>query len=189
MKYYIDCDDFCQTNSDWGLLFSLKRVVPNIKLNLFTIPGECTKAFVTEMRETYDWMRLYPHGYMHRTSRECENWSYDVANNYLAQLERENWPRVWKSPGWRTSDDLYRCLADREWIVAAQEYDRDRIPDSLKVYYLDNPWKIHGHIGHWGKGTHNTNSLQYICDSISALKGEFGFIDELWDGRGYEIQE
>lgn len=178
-KYMIDCDDFCQSNEDWELILALKQAVPNLKLNLFTIPGECTKSFIAIMRERYDWIRLYPHGYMHRTSRECEHWPYDVANNYLAQLEREDWPKVWRSPGWQSSIELMQCLADRDWIFCDQEYNSYRRPHNIRVYELDSPWKIHGHIGHWGGGF-NSNSLEVIFDSIAALKGEFGFIDEIW---------
>lgn len=182
-KYFIDLDDFCEDNEDWLLVRALKERVPALKLNLFTIVGRCTDVYIKDTREEFgDWIRLYPHGYMHNTSRECQNWPYDVANNYLAQLERTGWPKVWKSPGWMTSQDLMQCLADRNWIIADQEYNNDRRPAGLKVYLLDSPWKIHGHIGHWGEGVHNANSLEYLFDTIAALKGEFGFIDEIWDG-------
>jgi len=174
--FIVDCDDFCDENSDWPLILKLKSAVPNLKLNLFTIPGKCSWLFIEEMRRI-EWINLIPHGHIHSTSRECENWSYEVASFHLKSLEKEGWIRGFKAPGWQTSDGLFRALADRGWWVAAQEYDRERIPPELRVYYLDSPYKIHGHIGHWG--AHNSNSLEYIFNSISALKGEFGFIDDL----------
>lgn len=179
MRYYIDLDDFAEENTDWDLILRLKKAVPNLKLNLFTIPGMCRNSFLAEMREV-KWIQTIPHGYVHRTSRECEQWPYDVANNYLAQLEREGWVKGFKAPGWQYSQELLQCLADRDWWAAIQDYDQDRCPAGLRIYLLDSPYKFHGHIGHWG--AHNTNSLEYLFDSIAALKGEFGFIDEIWDG-------
>lgn len=175
--YYLDLDDFCDENSDWELICYLGAIIPNIKLNLFTIPGKCSITFLEEMRR-YDFLNLIPHGHVHSTSRECENWSYSAAKFHLKSLEKEGWIHGWKSPGWQISDGTYQALLEMGWWVADQEYNNDRRPEGLRVYLLDSPFKIHGHIGHWG--AHNTNSLEYIFDSIAAIKGEFGFIDDLW---------
>jgi hypothetical protein len=175
--YLIDLDDFCEINTDWELIENLKEKIPNLKLNLFAIPGQCSMTFLDDMRE-YDWIRLYPHGYMHSTSREFENWGYKRFNFYLGQLERGEWPKLWKSPGWQSSQDVLQCLADREWAIADQEYNNQRRPENLRAYLLDAPYKIHGHIGHWG--AKNENSLEFIFDQIASLEGEFGFIDDLW---------
>lgn len=174
--FFIDLDDFCEENTDKDLIRSLKEAVPNLKLNLFTIPGKCSLSFIDNIR-IYSWVNLIPHGHIHSTSRECQNWTYETASYHLQSLEKEGWIHGWKSPGWQTSDDLYRALADRGWWVAAQEYDRERIPPELKVYYLDSPYKIHGHIGHWG--AKNSNSLEFIFESIASLKGDFEFIDDI----------
>lgn len=177
--FLVDADDFCDENNDLATILRLKKSVPNLKLNLFTIPGKCSMTFLEDMRRV-DWIQMIPHGHIHSTSRECQNWSYDVANYHLKSLEKEGWIRGWRSPGWQTSAGLYYALADRGWWVAAQEYDRERIPNGLRTYYLDAPYKIHGHIGHYGVGAHNNNALEYIFDEIASLQGEFGFIDDLW---------
>lgn len=177
-KHIIDLDDFAESNMDWDLITRLKEISPNLKLNIFTIPGRCSWQFIEETRKI-DWIRMYPHGHIHSTSRECQDWSYNVIDYHLRSLEQENWPKVWKSPGWQSSQDVLQCLADRKWIIADQEYNNDRRPEGLRAYLLDSPFKIHGHIGHWG--SHNDNSLEYIFDAIAVLRGEFGFIDDLWE--------
>lgn len=173
--FTIDLDDFAEDNSEWGLILALKRAVPSLKLNLFTIPGRCSWSFIEEKRKIA-WIRLYPHGHLHSTSRECENWSYGVSDFHLKSLEKEGWMKIWRSPGWQTSDDLFQCLADRSWVVCDQAYNNDRRPKNLRAYLLDSPYKIHGHIGHLGG--HNDNSLEHIFNMIACLSGEFQFIEE-----------
>lgn len=178
---YLDLDDFCDENNQFGMLLTLKKLIPQIKLNLFTIPGRCSLTFLEDMRD-YDWIRMYPHGHIHSTSRECQDWSYGTTFYHLRSLESENWIRVWKSPGWQSSQAVLQCLADRKWIVADQAYNNDRRPKELRSYILDSPNKIHGHIGHYGVGAHNDNALEYIFDDIVKLKDrEFGFIDDIWN--------
>lgn len=177
--YYIDLDDFCADNNELGRLLTLKEVIPSLKLNLFTIPGLCSNKFLKEVRAV-KWVRMYPHGCYHTTSRECQEWNYETSMGWLISLESTDWPMLWKSPGWQTSDDLFKALAERNWIVADQAYNNDRRPKELRAYILDSPNKIHGHIGH--KGSHNANALEYIWDDIIKLKDkEFGFIDDIWN--------
>jgi len=175
-EFLIDLDDFCKDNMDWELIEKLKEKVPKLKLNLFTIPGRSSWGWIQNMR-TVEWIQMIPHGHIHSTSRECQNWSYNVALSYLRGLEEDGWIHGWKSPGWQISDGTYQALLEMGWWVADQEYNNDRRPEGLRTYLLDSPFKIHGHIGHWG--AHNSNSLEYIFNSIAALKGEFGFIDDL----------
>lgn len=175
-SYVVDLDDFCEKNTDWERISRLKEIIPPLKLNLFTIPGLCTDSWLYRMREI-SWIRLYPHGYLHSTSRECENWSYQVAENYLIYLEKAGWIKGWKSPGWQSSLALLECLRDRGWWIASQKYDEKRNPFGLQAYYLDSPYKLHGHIGHLGG--HNANALEYLFDELLTLQGEFLFIENL----------
>lgn len=177
--YFLDLDDFCEENTDWKLLTDLKKWIPNIKFNLFTIPGLCSDSFLKEMRKV-EWIQMIPHGYSHDSSRECEKWSYYRTMDWLIALEHGGWIRGWKSPGWQISEGTYKALLDRNWWVADQEYNNDRRPKNLRAYLLDSSNKIHGHIGHWGKGVYNENSLENLFDYIGNLEGEFGFIDDLW---------
>jgi hypothetical protein len=175
-EFCIDLDDFAESNQDWELIQALKRQIPNLKLNLFTIPGKCSWNFIEEMRKI-EWIHLIPHGHIHSSSRECEHWSYGVAKFHLQSLEKEGWIHGWKSPGWQISDGTYQALLERGWWVADQAYNNARRPSDLRAYLLDSSFKLHGHIGHWG--ARNDNSLEYIFNSIAALQGEYVFIDEI----------
>ena len=173
----VDLDDFCEDNNALDRLFQLRAKVPGFKVNLFTIPGLCSSFFLNEVRKL-EWVDMIPHGFIHDASRECERWSYSQSIEYLDYIENFGMTRGYKSPGWQTSDGLFRALAERGYWVADQAYNNDRRPSELRAYILDEPHKIHGHIGHMGG--HNANALELIYDSLLKLRGEFMFIKDLW---------
>lgn len=173
----VDLDDFCEWNNGLDKLFQLRAAVPNFKVNLFTIPGRCTWDFLKEVRKL-DWIDMIPHGFVHDTSRECEQWTYQQSIEYLDYLEPLGFTRGYKSPGWQTSDGLFQALAERGYWVADQAYNNHRRPPELRAYILDEPWKVHGHIGHMGG--HNANALELIYDDLLKWRGEFMFIKDLW---------
>ncbi len=173
----LDFDDFCDENNGLDLLYRLKAAVPSLKVNLFTIPGRCTNNFLSEVCKLH-WVDMIPHGFVHKTSRECQNWTYAESIDYLDWVEDFGFTRGYKSPGWQTSDGLFQALAERNYWVADQAYNNNRRPPELRAYILDAPYKIHGHIGHWGSG-HNANALELIYDTLCKLHGEFKFIKDI----------
>lgn len=178
---FLDLDDFCEENTEWPRLLKLKEIVPNLKLNLFTIPGLCSFKFIKEMRAV-KWIRMYPHGQLHTSSRECQFWTINQSLDWLEALRDTGWIKGFKAPGWQISDGTYGALKELGFWVADQAYNNDRRPKELRSYILDSPNKIHGHIGHYGVGAHNDNALEYIWDDIVKLKDrEFGFIDDIWN--------
>lgn len=120
---------------------------------------------------------LIPHGYRHTTSRECQDWSYEGSREYLEYVLFLGFTRGFKAPGWQISDGMYEALVEFDFWVADQAYNNSRRPPVLKTYLLDQPGKIHGHIGHLGG--HNDNELSCIWDSIIQLRDEFKFIKEI----------
>lgn len=177
MQYVIDLDDFCEDNNGLDMLFRLRAAVPGFKVNLFTIPGRCTQSFLTEVRKL-EWIDMIPHGFNHPTSRECENWTYQRALEYLDYLEPLGLTRGFKAPGWVVNENLYEALLTRGYWIADQAYNDYRRPDGLRAYILDAPNKVHGHLGHMGG--HNANALELIYDDLLKLRGEFMFIKDLW---------
>lgn len=180
MESYVvlDLDDFCEENDGINYLEALKAEIPNIKINLFTIPGRCSYQFLKSAWDT-DWVDIIPHGFWHNTSRECEHWTYQQSLDYLIQMESMGFTRGFKAPGWQISDGMYRALANQNWWVADQEYNNERRPRGLRAYLLDHPNKIHGHIGHMG--SYNANEISLIYDQIikQGTGKEFKFIKEI----------
>ena len=83
-----------------------------------------------------------------------------------------------KAPGWQISDGMYQALLEEGYWVADQSYNNERRPKELKAYILDSGNKIHGHIGHMGG--HNENEIEYLLDTILALKEkDFAFIKDV----------
>jgi len=172
---YLDLDDFCEPNQDWDLLEHIKRGVPGFKVTLFSIPAYCSQEFIVRM-QAVPWIDLVPHGWLHQTSRECENWSYERMRAAISHYERLGFTtKGWKAPGWQVSDGCYQALLDCGWWIADQAYNNHRRPAGLKAYILDRPERIHGHIGNWGG--QNTNTLANLVPELFALKDEeFGFV-------------
>lgn len=173
----LDLDDFCEDNNGLDMLFQLRAKVPNFKVNLFTIPGRCAMGFLNEVRKL-DWIDMIPHGFVHDTSREAQNWTYEKASKYLDFAEDLGMTKGFKAPGWMISTPTYDALLERGYWVADQAYNNDRRPPELRAYILDQPWKVHGHIGHMGG--HNANALELIYGDLLKLRSEFKFIKDLW---------
>ena len=168
-----DADDFCEDNNSLDLLFRIRSKVPGFKASLFTIPGLCSKEFIEEIKRI-EWIRMYPHGWLHTTPRECQAWSYQESKDYLEKIEPLRLGKCFKAPGWQISDGMYQALLEKDYMVADQEYNNSRRPDKLKSYILDSPNKVHGHIGNMGG--ENANSLDKIFDTVVQLRGNFEFI-------------
>ena len=173
--FIVDADDFCEGNSGFETLQSIKHQVPDFKISLFTIVGKCSIEFLDEM-SSLDWIQLYPHGLYHKTSRECENWSFMRCMNYLKLCEDlKIFEKCFKAPGWQISDGMYKALCCRGWRVADQAYNNERRPKDLEAYILDSPNKLHYHIGHMGG--HNANEIGFYKEYLMSLnKHKFEFI-------------
>lgn len=173
MQFTIDADDFMEQSNGLHILFRIKARNPDFKINLFTILGRCSDNFI-ELIRGIDWIDMIPHGWMHDTPRECENWTYEQGIEYLDKVERHRLTKGFKAPGWQISDGMYKALLDREYWVADQIYNNERRPKGLKAYLLDNNNKIHCHIPEvCGNGLLTTE------EQLTNLKGEFKFIKEI----------
>lgn len=166
--FTIDADDFCETNTDWDRLASIKRRNPDFRITLFTVPGLCSTDFISRMME-YEWLELAPHGWLHKTARECEHWTLNEARRCLELVEPFGMARIFKAPGWQISDDTYRALIEFGYTVADQSYNDGRRPSELKSYIL-GPQSIHGHIGHMGG--RNDNALEFIEPTLLSVECE-----------------
>jgi len=173
----VDLDDFTGSHRDCGRLISIKLKVPDFKVTLFTIPGRISQSRIRQVRASYPWIDLVPHGLMHTTSRECERWSHSAMRACLQTFEGWPFTRGFKAPGWQLSDACFEVLHEAGYWLADQDYNRPRRPEGMRIYELDRPEKIHGHLGHLGG--HNANELDYIAPRILELRDcEFGFVKD-----------
>lgn len=175
----LDLDDAYPGNDRMDLLRDLKRQVPGLRVTLFAIPGRCTREWVASMP---DWVELVPHGWMHDTNRECQDWDRDKMHSAVWHYGVAGFTvRGFKAPGWQISDGCYAELAARGYWVADQPYNNHRRPAGLRCYLLGEPpagvHQIHGHVGHLNG--HNANELEYLVPQILACKGaEWRFVSE-----------
>lgn len=170
--YILDADDFSETNNRLDLLFQLKARIPNFKINLFTVPGLCSKEFLDEVKKL-DWIDMIPHGWLHPDPRECEKWTYRESLEYLDNLKPCNLTHGFKAPGWQISDGMYKALLERGYWVADGHGNENRRPKDLKAYIVDSPNKIHLHIQNVCG-----NGLEEKFNELINLRGDFQFIDE-----------
>ena len=173
-RVFIDLDDFYEQHHSLDLLTEIKEEIPQFRVTLFTIPARCSMEFVRFV-QTFDWIDMVPHGWLHRDTRECETWSYRRALEFLDVMEAFRLTKGFKAPGWQISDGTYLALLERGYWVADQTYNNHRRPTRLRVYLLDSSNKIHGHIRH--SGVSHRNEIDLLLPAIRKRRNmEFGFV-------------
>ena len=181
MKYIVNADDFHESNTGLDLLLEVKQKIPNFVITMFTVPGRCSNSFLDHVDRFYPWIKMVPHGLLHKTSRECENWDYQTSVDYLDSMYSDYpWFQLgFKAPGWQISDDMYKALLDCGYWVADQEYNDNRRPENLPAYILTyrdrKVTKLHYHIQNVCG-----NGLEEKKDELLALDkdAEFMFIQD-----------
>ena len=183
-----DLDDFCddlRSVNDMETLISVRRLVPTLKVTLFTIPGRCSRKFVEGVKVGYPWVDLVQHGWMHASNYECISWDEQTCRQRLHDARELGFTtKGFKAPGWKISDACYRVLQEEGYWVADQEYNDKRRPKGLPAYRLiesrpvrleiftkvdidlaiGSVTQLHGHIGHLGG--RNANALEYLLPEI-----------------------
>jgi len=99
---FLDFDDFSETNNRLDWLWMLKNEFPYFKVNLFTIPGECSVPFLDYIKEI-KWIQLCVHGYNHEHDE-------DVSERALKMLKDFEYSMVYRAPFWQLSDKMYKRL-------------------------------------------------------------------------------
>ena len=197
MKYIFDLDDYDDSNNVLPRLLELKKMLPNLKVNLFTIPFKISDALVEETAK-YNWIQMIPHGFYHETNYECAKLNDYSAPTLFNSLI--SWPNLdklqhfqcgFKAPGWQISEAVMRWLKSQGWWVAVQWSDgrfegdvngpyQPKVIEGLKYYALNevDPTKyiaIHGHT--WECCG---NGLEALWQRLIALPedAEFEFIND-----------
>lgn len=184
-----DLDDQSDQYNALPKLLELKELLPNLKVNLFTIPNKTSQALLEELK-SHDWIRLIPHGINHDTNYEFSQYTENEAIELLYNLPRRYYDRGFKAPGWQISEGVMKALRDLDMWLATEWSDgrlngdingpyRPAVIPNLRYYSLhelpEDIQSIHGH-------TWNTcgNGIEEIWDQLIALpkESEFMFIDD-----------
>ena len=187
----LDFDDFRESENALDMLFRMKGRWPAFKVTLFTIPMQCSKAFLNEVSKL-PWIQLAVHGWEHRF-KECAGWNNDTAETYLriAQgwVNDEGKPifvKGFKPPQWvwnQATVDM--AVKAGYWLALNSDSSAmvpgTQIPAEAKSYTCNGPdigyEREHGHIG--CLDCHN--DLRQIFNDLMDKypeNQEFQFIDE-----------
>lgn len=199
MSLICDLDDFgsnhvisdqCQSHDCRDKLEELKKINPEFKVTLFTIPAEMTAELFSWTVDNSAWVELAVHGFFHSSNYECEALSYEEFDEGMQQIISQGFgpyfAKGFKAPGWQISDDIYLWLRDNGWWVADQGYNDHRRPPELPAYVnYDGVFKAngkeveawHGHT--WdcvGNGIYET--FEALSKKVAETKS-FKFISEV----------
>jgi hypothetical protein len=173
-------DDFHLDNAQIGTLDALKERIPDLKVTLFTIPSPPGRSFdehvswLRGVKVLRPWVEFAVHGWDHRYL-ECRDWGKLKTIDILNQAwESGVFIRGFKAPYWETSKGLYEGLIYRDWWIADHVKNKDKRPAGLRVYELDRPERVHGHIQNVCG-----NGLEEMFEYYASLKGPFQFVSEV----------
>jgi len=103
---YLDFDDFGERNHRLDWLFQLRSVFPNFKVNLFTIPSECSVEFLNYVA-TIDWVQLCVHGFYHKHNEDVDE---KFLENRSQLHQHKHFAPIYRAPYWQLSDEMYERL-------------------------------------------------------------------------------
>ncbi len=187
-----DLDDFCDENNILPQLLELKKILPKLRITLFTIPAKTSLRLLNEVSK-YEWIQLAMHGYLHDSNYEFTRLTYLEAYGFIENsYDPKFFVKGFKAPGWQISTECMRAVKDLGFWLAVQYSDgrmeghpdgphQPKIPKGMRYYALnemDGYDTIHGHCTNVCG-----NGLKEIWDKLIriSLDREFIFIDNLID--------
>lgn len=188
-----DLDDFCDKHNILPKLDELKKLLPLLKVTLFTIPQKTSMDLIKETCNR-DWIQLAIHSFKHNDNYECSQMTYEKAKRKLEALDMTYYVRGFKPAGWQISHGVMCALKELDFWLAVQYSDgrMNKHPDGpyqpaviegLRYYALnevENYEAIHGHCQNvCGNGL---EELWGTLIKIDPLRG-FKFIDEVVGDR------
>lgn len=176
MNYVVCADNFCEKNTNWGVLFEIKKAVPEFKINLLTLTGRISIQFAEEAKKI-DWIDLIPCGWSGDTENECLEWSVDRASKYLRDTNVYGLTKGFMAPNFAISDGLYLALRDAGYFVIDKPENAMRRPVGLKTFVPDDNTLFY-HIGHYRR--FNLNEIGKGKKFIKSLAGnQFNLIKDI----------
>ena len=171
-------DDFYEGCTSYDLLFKLKKRIPQLKVNIFTILGRCSLNWIKNT-SAIPWIELIPHGWFHN-GPECKIWTKEETLDYLDLIKPLELTKGFKAPGYVASKGTYEAIIERDYWICDIERRSGRWPKGLRVYLNNTPDRVQGHIGrlpgHFGR---MKDGLKEKFDYYASLTGEFLFIKDI----------
>jgi hypothetical protein len=186
-KYLVDFDDYSTEHNILDKLKELKQILPNFKVNLFTIPHKISHRLLQDTKKENDWIQMIPHGFFHDDNYECAKLTMEEFDRKLRNIPYlDLYIRGFKAPGWQINLQVMEVLKKWGWWVAVQWSDgrfngdpngpfQPAVIHGLKYYaFREYPNAIHGHA--WEC---MGNGLETLWQQLINLpkSSEFEFID------------
>ena len=176
MKLCVALDDFSEEimgDKEWKVLLDLKKEYPNLKITMFTIPGQCSREWLLKMSKERHWIEMGIHGDKHiRKEFDINN---VIASKVSLWFTSFNGMTLYKAPWWDLELSQFNELHKWGIKVATNKtndfkgdyvYDDGREVIKDICYELDNGvYTWHGHVQSQRKANpHNPNGLPDVVD-------------------------
>lgn len=130
---YLGLDDFCEFNNQMDILWRLRRYFDDFKVNLFTIPAQCTFSWIAYIN-SLNWIRLCLHGYNHVHNEELDT----ITLKILTDKKTNYFHKIYKPPYWELTPRMKEELFNLKFKVITQEminWEIDKpLPENDLIY-------------------------------------------------------
>ncbi len=191
MKVCVALDDFSQEimgDKEWEVLLKLKEEYPQLRVTMFTIPLQCSKGWLTHIKENYPWIELAVHGTDHRLRVPPSRRISQVPEQFY-----EGFTKWYKAPRWELSPEDFNKLREMGYKIATNktnkfvgDYKYDSGKELIKdIYYLmlDGIYSWHGHVqSQYYANRVNPNGLPDVIDKFRKSipkDAEFVWVSEI----------
>ena len=181
VKVVIDFDDFCPAfvnGETWEMLRTLKKIYPDFKVTMFTIPWKCSGNWLSNVVYNYPWIEMALHGTNHKDPNEWED--VCTMNNLLTIYHRYEWAYVkgFKAPWWKISEKVYDRFRELGFWVATN-IQNDFAGDYARLNYkYDAGDEIVPEMHYFGNGYGRWHG--HIQPCYNGLPSRFEELCELW---------
>jgi hypothetical protein len=185
---YVDFDDFCEeymTPERWRLLQELRRIYPDFKVTMFTIPGKSSALWLRQVKKEHAWIEMAVHGTTHEDPSEWLASGEEALQRFRQVYDGEIYARGFKAPGWKLSKGAYNALRQAGFWVATNRTNAFAKPnDPLNYKYDDGDEVLPGvHYRHpFFDAWHGHVQTQRPCRAPlrNGLEEVFDLISKAW---------
>lgn len=186
-------DDFSEqimTPSLWKNIHELKRIIPDLKITMFTVPLLCSEDWLKNIKKNYKWIEMHYHGSNHIDRNE---WFKKTEIN-LPFEDKDYFYKGFKAPWWRMDQQTANVLDNKGFLISACAMNFD--VTGRKVYRFNigteimyntayensNFNSLHSHVQHQGGNDGLPDAFDKIANILYKWnkKNHFIFVSELF---------